>query len=385
MGKIDGRLRYGMVGGGEGSFIGDVHRKAASFDGQAELVAGCFSRDYDNTMATGKKLRLDNQRLYQSYEEMAREEAGRQDGIDYVSIVTPNHLHYAVARAFLKQGINVVCDKPLTFTVSEARELAKLVEEKDLLFCVTYTYSGYPMVKQAREIISRGEIGEIRTVMGEYPQEWLATPLEETDNKQASWRTDPQFSGKSNCVGDIGSHIEHTVSYITGLEIKSLLARLDIFGERRQLDDNASIMINYQNGATGLYWCSQVAYGNDNGLKVRVFGSKGALEWEQEKPNYLQVTYHNQPKQILSRGRDQLHAPVDQIPRIPAGHPEGYYEAFANLYRAFSEALLTKKSCGSVNGREIDFPNLEDGINGVRFINLCVESSRRGAEWVKFE
>ncbi|MFW6381423.1 MAG: Gfo/Idh/MocA family protein, partial [Bacillota bacterium] len=300
-------VSYGMVGGGPGSFIGDVHRKAAEFDRKAELKAGCFSRDYEKTLQTGSELALSGERLYRDYQQMAREEALREDGIDFVSIVTPNNLHYEIARTFLEQGINVVCDKPLTISVEQAEELTTMVRERDLLFCVTYTYSGYPMVKQARAMVENGDIGDIRMVVAEYPQEWLATPAENEGNKQAAWRTDPRQSGRSNCVGDIGSHVENTVSYISGLEIETLAANLDAFNPGRELDDNAAILVKYKGGATGVYWCSQVAIGHDNDLKIRVFGSRGSLEWSQENPNYLKVSYLDKPTQTLSRGRDQLY------------------------------------------------------------------------------
>jgi predicted dehydrogenase len=295
-------LRYGMVGGGAGSFIGEVHRKAVAFDNTARLVAGCFSRNFQNTLATGASLGVAGERLYRDYEEMAAGEAARRDGIDFVVIVTPNHAHYGAAKAFLTRGVHVVCDKPLTFTVAEAEELGQLARERNLLFGVTYTYSGYPLVKQAREMIRRGDIGAIRVVMGEYPQDWLATPAEAAGNKQAAWRTDPRYAGISNCVGDIGSHIEHTVSYITGLRIQSLCANLQSFGPDRALDDNGEVLVRYAGGASGVYWCSQIAVGHDNGLKVRIFGTKGSIEWEQENPNYLKVALLGQPVQILSRG-----------------------------------------------------------------------------------
>ena len=381
-GSEGGKLLYGMVGGGPGAFIGDVHRRAASFDGKAQLVAGVFSRSYENTLSTGRSLGLDPGRLYRDFEEMAKKEGAREDKIDFVSIVTPNNVHYAVAKAFLTNGINVVCDKPLTVTVEEAEELAKIAKEKDLLFCVTYTYSGYPMVKHAREMIRRGDIGEIRVVMGEYLQDWLATPTEKEGNKQAAWRTDPKQSGASNCVGDIGSHIENTVAYITGLKIDSLCANLDIFGEGRKLDDNAEILVKYNNGATGVYWCSQVAIGHDNGLRVRIVGTKGSIEWEQENPNYLKVAYLGQPVQILSRGTGYIYPQAAKFSRIPPGHPEGYYEAFSNIYSAFAGALLKKKAGQDLTAEDLDFPSVEAGVDGVRFINKSVESSHKGSIWV---
>lgn len=378
-------LRYGMVGGGQGAFIGDVHRKAIALDGRALLVAGCFSRSYDNTLVTGAALGLDPARLYRTFEEMAAGEAAREDGIDFVVVVAPNNTHHAVAKAFLERGINVVCDKPLSCTVAEAEELAGLTREKGLLFACTYTYSGNVMVKQAREMIRRGDLGEIRVVMGEYPQDWLATPVELTGQKQAAWRTDPAQSGASNCVGDIGSHIENTVATITGLKIKSLCANLDSFVEGRALDDNAEVLVRFENGATGVYWCSQVAIGHDNGLRVRVFGTKGSLEWEQENPNYLKVAALGEPVRTLSRGCGYIYPEAARFSRIPAGHPEGYFEAFANIYAAFTGALLEQRAGGESAGADLDFPTVWDGLAGVRFINKCVESAKAGGVWVRLD
>lgn len=374
-------LSFGMVGGGIGSLIGEVHRKAAVFDRKAKLVAGCFSRNYDNTLSTGKNLGLEVRRLYENFSEMAEREGAREDKIDFVTIVTPNNLHFEIAKAFLEKGINVICDKPLTLKVEEAEELANLAKKRDLLNCVTYTYSGYSMVKHAREIINQGEIGKIRMVMGEYLQEWLARPVEKKGNRQASWRTDPKYSGKSNCVADIGSHIENIISYVTDLEIDSLCANLDTFIKGRALDDNAEILIKYASGARGIYWCSQLAIGHNNGLKIRILGEKGSVEWEQENPDYLKVAFYGRPVQILSRGRDDLYPLASRVSRLPGGHPEGLYEAFANIYSNFSDALIAKKA-GNICQKEIDFPTFEDGARGVKFINLCVESSQRGASWI---
>jgi predicted dehydrogenase len=377
-------LRYGMVGGGQGAFIGDVHRKAISLDASARLVAGCFSRSHENTLATGRSLGLSEDRLYRSFDQMAEAEAKRRDGIDFAVIVTPNAAHYAAAKAFLSRGIHVVCDKPLVFEVREAEELAALARQKNLLFCVTYTYTGYPAVKHAREMIARGDIGELRFVNAEYPQEWLSTLLEKEGQKQASWRTDPAQTGKSNCVGDIGSHVENMVRYLTGLEIARLCARLDTFVSGRVLDDNASILVEYQGGAKGLYWSSQIAVGYDNALRVRVFGSKGSIEWSQENPNYLVVSQLGKPTEVLSRGRDAFHPHAQSYSRIPSGHPEGYFEAFANIYKTFTGALAKKKAGAPVGEKDLDFPNVADGISGVRFIGKCVESSQKGAVWVDF-
>ncbi|NJD04286.1 MAG: Gfo/Idh/MocA family oxidoreductase [Ruminiclostridium sp.] len=374
-------LHYGMVGGGEGSFIGDIHRKAAAFDGKCQLIAGCFSRDYNNTLRTGTNLGIAADRLYESFDEMAAKEAGRADGINFVSIVAPNHVHYSAAKAFLSNGINVVCDKPLVFRVDEAEELSELTERNKLLFCVTYTYSGYPMVKQARKLVKDGKIGDILMVVGEYPQDWLISTIENEGQKQAAWRTDPNQSGVSNCIGDLGSHIENTVAYITGLKIKSLCAKLDIIGEGRTLDTNGSIVIKYDNGSSGIYWASQVAIGNDNALKVRIYGTKGSLEWYQENPDYLKVTYLGQPLQIYHRGCRYIDSVASS--RIPPGHPEGYYEAFANIYNRFASTLLKKNSGEIFNEDDFDFPNVKDGLEGVKFINSCVKSSKSGAVWVE--
>jgi len=378
-----GVLKYGMVGGGSGSFIGGVHRKAAVFDNKACLVAGCFSRDYQNTKNTGKSLGLTEDRLYETYAEMAEQEAQREDPIDFVSIVTPNHLHYDVAKKFLEAGINVVCDKPLTFTYQEAEELDKLATENELLFCVTYTYTGYPMVKHAREVVKRGDIGDIRVVIGEYSQDWLATLAEKEGNKQAAWRTDPKKAGRANCVGDIGSHLENMVSYITELEIDSLCANLDHFGKGRELDDNAEILVKYKGGATGVYWCSQVAVGHDNDLKVRIYGTNGSIEWHQEEPNKLKISYLDKPTEILSRGRDELYPLANDLPRIPAGHPEGYFVAFSNIYTSFEETLLDKKSGTAYQDLNIKFPTAREGAQGVKFINKTVDSDEANSTWVK--
>ncbi len=376
-------LNYGMVGGGIGSLIGEVHRKAAVFDRKAKLVAGCFSKSKIDTLSLGQKLGLDSRRLYENFKEMARKEEEREDKIDFVIIVTPNSSHFEIAKAFLERGIHVVCDKPLTLKVEEAEELTSLAKKMDLLNCVTYTYSGYPMVKQAREIIKKGEIGKIRMVMAEYLQEWLAMPVEKKGNKQASWRLDPKYSGEANCVADIGSHIENTVSYVTGLEIESLCANLDSFVEGRVLDDNAEILVKYTGGARGIYWCTQIAIGYNNNLKIRILGEKGSLEWEQENPEYLKVGIYVKPVQILSRGRDHMHPSALRVSRLPGGHPEGLYGAFANIYSNFSDTLLAKKTGKAYQKKkDADFPTFEDGTRGIRFIHQCVESSQKGATWI---
>jgi predicted dehydrogenase len=382
-GKVT-RLTYGMIGGGLGAFIGDVHRKAIAMDGMARLVAGCFSQSYENTLKTGEAWDVDAARLYKTPQDMLAAESRRSDRPDFVLIVTPNDTHFPIARQAVESGLHVVCDKPLTTSRRDAEELGRLVKAKGNLFCVTYTYTGYPIVKHMRDMVKNGELGEIRFVTGEYPQDWLATLLEKTGQKQAAWRTDPKRAGVSNCVGDIGSHIENMVSYVTGLEIESLLARLDHFGAGRVLDDNASILLNFKGGARGLYWSSQIAVGQDNGFRIRVYGTKAGLEWRQEDPNYVRVSYIDKPTETISRGRDKLSARAQSLSRIPAGHPEGYFEAFANIYSTYLGALNKFKNGQPLTADDIEFPGVEDGIRGVRFIEKCVESSEKGAVWVNF-
>ncbi|MBE3111048.1 MAG: Gfo/Idh/MocA family oxidoreductase [Acidobacteria bacterium] len=379
------KLRYGMVGGGQGAFIGGVHRKAVAMDGKAELVCGTFSQSYDNTRATGDSIGLPRERLYRTFEDMIRAEAGRPDRPDFISVVTPNSTHYAAAKLALDNGFAVVCEKPLATNSHDAADLARLVRSKGLLFCVTYAYSGYPMVKHIRDIIARGELGEIRFVNGEYPQEWLATKLEDTGQKQAAWRTDPKLAGASNCVGDIGSHIEFMAGHMTGLVIESLCARLDRFGPGRPLDDNATVMVNFKGGATGVYWSSQVALGHDNALRLRIYGTKGAVEWFQETPNTARVSFLDRPTGTLSRGRDPMSPRAQTLSRLPSGHPEGYFEGFANIYLTFITALAKKLRGEALTADDLDFPGVEEGVQGVRYIEKCVESSAKGAIWVGME
>ncbi|NMB01283.1 MAG: Gfo/Idh/MocA family oxidoreductase [Firmicutes bacterium] len=369
-----------MVGGGLKSYIGEVHHKGAIFDGKAELVAGSFSRSYDQTLLTGKHLGLNPERLYRDHAEMAEKEGAREDGIDFVIICSPNYAHYDAAKAFLEQGIHVVCDKPLTFTIEQAEELRDLAQTNGLLFCVTYAYSQCAALKQAQTMIRKGDLGEIKMVAAEYPMGWLATDVGDL------WRLDPEKTGISNCVGDIGTHVEHTVSYVTGLEIDELCARLDNFGGvDRALDTNAVIMVKYKNGAVGNYWCSQVAIGYDNGLSLRVFGTKGSIEWHQEHPNQLKVAKLGEPLQIWSRGNDYFYPEAQVMSRLSAGHVEGYYEMFANLYNNFTSALLKLKQGREPNTTDLDFPDANAGVNGVKFIHRCVESSKQGSVWLKFD
>ncbi len=379
------RLKYAMAGGGKGAFIGDVHLKSIAMDGKAELAAGCFSRSFENTLETGESWGLPTDRLYRTAGDMIKAEAARtKDKIDFVVITTPNDAHFSIAKLALEHGFPVVCEKPLVTSSREAEELRRLAAAKNLLFMVTYAYRGYPLVYHMRDMIASGELGDIRFVAAEYPQDWLATLLEKTGQKQAAWRTDPKRAGISNCVGDIGSHVENMVAYLTGLEIESLLARLDIFGEGRVLDNNASILLEFKGGAKGLYWASQIAVGHDNGLRVRIYGTKGSLEWAQENPNYCKVAYTDKPTESLSRGRDKLSIFAQSLSRLPSGHPEGLFEAFANLYSIYLGALHKMAAGEELTARDLDFPTIDDGARGVRFIEKCVESSKKGAAWIKF-
>lgn len=373
-------FNYGMVGGGKGALIGKAHRKSIALNGDCRLVAGAFSSMAEKNLASGRGLGVDEDRIYASYAEMARKEADREDGIDFVVIVTPNYLHYSVAKAFLKEGIHVACDKPLTISSAEGIELKRLANEHDCLFMVTYTYTGHVMAREARRIVTGGEIGEVTMVMAEYACDWLLDAPEKTGNKQAVWRTDPKRTGISNCVGDIGTHVENMVSFITGLKIEKLIANLDIIGKNRVLDDNAQILVKYDNGTSGIYWTSQVAAGYDNVLKVRVFGSAGSVEFNQEDPEHLRLTKKGEPPQVLSRGANYYSAAGEGF-RLPAGHTEGYYVAFANLYAMFTRTLERKKDGEKVNERLAGYPTLDDGIEGVLFVEKCVESMRAGNAW----
>ena len=376
-------LNYGMVGGGPGAFIGDVHRRANALEGKSRIVAGSFSDVEWEIIEMGEMLGLDKDRVYLTYQEMAEKEAAREDGIDFVSIVTPNFLHYDIAKTFLLKGISVVCEKPLTVDLEQALDLKKIAAENNCLFAVTYTYTGHVMAKEAREIVRSGQIGDIRMVMAEYPQDWLVDTIEKEGQRQAAWRTDPKQAGKSNCVGDIGSHMENLVSYITGLKIKKLIANMDIFGDGRLLDNNAEILVKYDNGASGSYWCSQVAIGYDNALKVRIFGTKGTVEFEQENSNYLKVTFKGQAPQIYSRGCGYISAEASSFSRVPPGHPEGFYVAYANIYSAFADALVKKLAGEEVDESAAGYPTIDMGIEGVRFVSKCLESMDNGSAWVE--
>lgn len=377
------QLRWGMVGGSMEAFIGEVHRKAAALDPRVDFVAGCFSRDSAKNTETGETYSLDPERVYADYPEMAEKEAAREDGIDFVSIATPNSTHYGIAKTFLEHGIHVVCEKPLCFEVREAEELAALAKEKDLIFAVTYTYTGYTMSKVMREMIANGKIGKIAAVNAEYIQDWLLDELAPKDGALLDlsvWRKDPKFSGISNCVGDIGTHIENYVHYVTGLKIKRLCATVNKFGHPLEL--NANMLVELEGGINGAYWCSQIAAGRLNGLCVRIYGDQGSLEWEQQAPDYVKFTPKGQPTQILSRGCGYLGEKAGALSRIPAGHPEGLMIAFANIYRNVVSTMIKKKNGEQLGAGDLDFPTAEDGLNGVKFIHAVMDSAANGSSWV---
>ena len=377
------RIRLGMVGGGEGAFIGAVHRIAARLDDHYELVAGALSVDAAKAKRSGQALGLDADRTYTDFREMARAESQRADGIEAVSIVTPNHMHAPVAEAFLKAGIHVICDKPVTTTSQDAKKLLRLAAKHERIFAVTHNYTGYPMVRHARQMVAEGRLGEIRVVQVEYPQDWLTERLEATGQKQAAWRTDPARSGAGGAIGDIGTHAHNLAAYITGLRLTELCAELSTFVAGRKLDDNAQLMLRYANGARGALWASQVAPGNENNLRIRVYGSKGGLDWRQEHPNQLHWSPFGQPTQVIARGTGAAEAAAARVSRIPSGHPEGYLEAFATLYAEIAQAIRAARKGGPKADRAAHFPTLDDGLKGVAFIEAVVASSKRGGRWVK--
>ncbi|MCB0597474.1 MAG: Gfo/Idh/MocA family oxidoreductase [Phaeodactylibacter sp.] len=380
------KIRMGMVGGGIGAFIGAVHRMAAALDGEIELVCGAFSSDHQKSKASGEALYLPSGRVYRNYEEMILAEKQLPEGerMDFVSIVTPNHVHYGPAKMALENGFPVVCDKPLSFDMKEALELEKLVKETGLLFALTHNYTGYPMVKQARAMVRRGDFGKIRKVVVEYPQGWLATKLEDTDQKQASWRTDPKRSGIAGAMGDIGTHAENLAEYITGLQITELCADLTAFVDGRLLDDDGNILLHFKNGAKGILHASQISAGEENDLNIRVYGEKGGLQWHQMEPNSLIIKWLDQPMQVLRTGGSNLQPEAQAHTRIPAGHPEGYLEAFANIYRNFARCLRAQLQGKEPDPVYLDFPTVSDGVRGMQFILKVVESSKSDRKWMAF-
>lgn len=374
-----------MIGGGRGAFIGGVHRMAAALDGQIELVCGAFSSSAEKSKASAADFFINPNRAYGSFEEMILAEKNLPEGerMDFVSIVTPNHVHFAPAKMALENGFHVVSDKPLCFTIEEAKELEALVENTGLIFALTHNYTGYPMVKQAKAMIKNGEIGTIRKVVVEYPQGWLATKIEDEGQKQAAWRTDPTKSGASGCIGDIGSHAENLAEYITGLKIKELCADLSTFVDGRLLDDDGNILLRFESGAKGILHASQIAAGEENDLNIRIYGTKGGLQWRQMEPNSLFAKWLDRPTQIFRTGVGELSPEAAAHTRIPGGHPEGYLEAFANIYRNVAFCIQATLKGENPNPIYTDFPTVTDGVRGMEFIIKVVESSNNGATWVK--
>ncbi len=376
--QVQRRIRLGMVGGGRDAFIGGVHRIASRIDDRFELVAGCFSSTAEKSRASGEDLGIAADRVYDNFADMAKREARLQNGIEAVSIVTPNHVHYVAAREFLKRGIHVICDKPLTSTLADARKLVKEVESADALFILTHNYTGYPMVRQAREMVSSGQLGTIRLVHAEYPQDWLTEP---SDGKQAQWRTDPERSGAGGSIGDIGTHAYNLACFVSGLELESLSADMQAFVEGRRVDDNAHVMLRWKGGARGMLWSSQVAPGNENALKLRIYGTKGGLEWEQENPTNLWYSPFGETKCLITRGGAGSGKAAGRVSRIPPGHPEGYLEGFANIYSEAAEAIRAHQS-GTKLPDGVVYPTVHDGLKGVQFVDACVRSTARNAAWI---
>lgn len=380
--KREGPIRLGMVGGGKDAFIGAVHRIAARLDGEFALVAGALSSTPERALESGRALGLDEKRIYGSFRDMAARESRRKDGIEAVAIVTPNHMHYPVAKEFLRRGIHVICDKPLTSTLSDAKKLAALAAESDALFVLTHNYTGYPMVRQARAMIANGDLGTVRVVQAEYAQDWLTEAAEATGSKQAAWRTDPAQSGAGGAIGDIGTHAFNLIGFVTGLKTEELAAELHRFVPGRRVDDNAHILLRFSGGARGMLWASQVAPGNENGLTLRVYGDRGGLEWHQEDPNRLWFTPFGEPKRMITRNGAGAGPAAARVSRIPSGHPEGYLEGFANVYAEAARAIRARQA-GEPLAEDVVFPTVEDGLEGMRFIDACVRSSARNGSFVK--
>jgi predicted dehydrogenase len=375
-----------MIGGGRGAFIGAVHRIAAAMDGKALLVAGAFSSDPDRSRASGADLFVEPSRAYGSYEEMAAAESlmGPDKRLDFVVIVTPNHQHFGPAKLFLESGFNVICDKPVTFDLAQAKKLRQVVKKSGKLFVLTHNYTGNAMVKQAREFVRNGTVGTIRKVVVEYPQGWLADAIERTGQKQAAWRTDPKRSGAAGCMGDIGTHAENLARYITGLEIEELCADLSTFVKGRKLDDDGNVLLRFKGGAKGILNASQICVGDENAINIRVYGTKASLEWHQEHPNELIVKYGDRPRQIWRRGNGYDGDEAKRFTRIPAGHPEGYLEAFGNIYAEAFRGIAAEVS-GKKVPKNLDVPTIDDGVEGMAFIEAVVRSSARGAKWVRLK
>lgn len=379
------KLRLGMVGGGREAFIGAVHRMAARLDGEFELVAGAFSGDPEKSRLSGEDLYLSQDRVYPSYESMAQSEAAlpAEQRIDCVAIVTPNHLHFAVAKTFLEAGFHVICDKPMTFNLEEALALREIVARCGKVFALTHNYTGYPMVKEAREWVREGRLGEILKIVVEYPQGWLIENIDSVGQKQAAWRTDPSRAGASSCIGDIGTHAENLARYITGLELEALCADFTTFVEGRRLEDDGNLLVRYKGGAKGILYASQVSVGEENALRIRVYGRKASLEWHQEDPNDLLLKFPDRPAERHRRGNGYLSAAAKRFTRLPAGHPEAFIEAFANIYVEAARAIRDAEA-GIVNPGSYDFPTVDDGVEGLRFIERAVASAKAQG-WVAFQ
>ena len=384
--KLDRKLKFGQIGGGRDAFIGAVHRRAAISDGFTELVAGALSSSPEKSKLSGQDLLLSPERNYGSWQEMLEKESALPEGerIDYVSIVTPNHVHFEPAMAFIEAGFHVIMDKPMVHTSAQAQALVEAVEKQGIVFGLTHNYTGYPMVKEGRDMIRAGKLGRLQRVVVEYPQGWLLTREEAGDNKQARWRTDPTRSGIAGVIGDIGTHCENLVSYMTELDIESLCADLNIFVPDRQLDDDASVLLRFTNGARGILWCSQIAAGEENGLNIRIYGTAGNLYWRQEFPNYLYFTAPDGKTEVLKRGAGYLGEAAARNSHIPPGHPEAFFEAFGNVYMNFSDTIRARLSGREPTELELDFPTVYDGARGVKFIEKVVESSQNDQKWTPF-
>lgn len=381
------KIRYGMVGGGQGAFIGAVHRIAAALDQQIELVCGAFSSTPEKSKASGKDLFLPAERCYGTFEEMIQKEKAlpADQRMDFVSIVTPNHMHFPPAKLALENGFHVLSDKPATFDLKESKELGALIKKTGLLYGLTHNYTGYPLIKEARDMIKAGKIGKVRKVIVEYPQGWLATKLEESGQKQAGWRTDPTKSGAAGCVGDIGTHAENLAEYVTGLHIKELAADITTFVPGRLLDDDANVLLRFDNGAKGVLHCSQISVGEENNLNIRVYGEKGGLEWHQKEPNTMKVQWLDQPAQLYRTANGYLGKNAAAATRTPPAHPEGYLEAFANIYKNFANAIRARLENRQPTEIENDYPKIEDGIRGMAFIDAVVNSSKKNAAWTSLD
>jgi predicted dehydrogenase len=377
------KLRMGMVGGGLTSFIGPVHRKAAGIDGEIELVSGAFSVVPGESKATGEALYLNPNRVYETYQEMFEKEAKlpASERIDFVSVVTPNHVHFGPSKMALESGFHVLVEKPIAFSLEEAKTLKKVVDKTGLILGLTHTYTGYPLVKEARNMVAAGKLGAIRKIYVEYPQGWLSTLLEKSGNAQASWRTDPKQSGMGGAIGDIGTHAANLAEYITGLKITEVCAMLNTVVKGRHLDDDTSMLIRFENGASGILMATQVAAGEENNLNIRIYGEKGGLEWKQMEPNTLVVKWLGRPMEIIRAGQSYLSDDAKAFTRTPAGHPEGYLEAFANIYRAFTKAVRDYKPGKKVNYTKYDFPDVEDGVRGMNFVQTVVKSANSSKKW----